>query len=242
MNDVAAAQIGLTERSTNTLAKGEVDIWIVPVALAWRWRWVLPQEEVDRAARFRSAERKIQFEASRAASRLLLARYLGLDHAALSLVRERGQKPRIEGDAGLDFNVSHSQTTLVIAIGRDIRLGVDIEPLVEAPDFDGLSREFFSSFEAARLSQTDPRRRSAAFLEAWTRKEAITKAAGVGIADGLRAIQPPTGPAEGAPVVYFETPTRSETWYLYDLDAVRGHVGALAASRRPSRIRRRVLD
>jgi 4'-phosphopantetheinyl transferase len=235
--DVSEARSGLT------LAPGDVHIWVIPLAAAARWVSVLPRADVERAAQFRSNDRRNQFKSSRAASRLLLARYLGVDHGALSFGQGANGKPHVVCDGTIEFNLSHTQTTVVVAIARDLKLGVDIEPRHDVPEFERITRDFFAPAEREALSRIAQPRRNDAFLQAWTRKEALAKATGIGIAASLGGA-PTLSPdaADGQPIVFRETPVRGGSWYLHDLDAIPGHVGALAVSRRRARILWRSLD
>jgi hypothetical protein len=79
-------------------------------------------------------------------------------------------------------------------------------------------------------------RRNDAFLRAWTCKEAFAKAGDLGIAAGLDVPTLSRDAANGQPIVFRETPSQGGTWYLYDLDTIPGHVGALAVSGRRARI------
>ena len=228
--------------SSTLRVEDEVHLWTIPIAAAGNWAWALPQPDLDKADRFRSAEDRHRFEVSHGALRLLLSRYLGRPAGAISITEGPNGKPGLADEAGLSFNMTHSKTTVVIAMAWDMALGVDIEPLQAAGDFDRIAGQFFSPSEAAELARMDQPRRGVAFLEAWTRKEAIAKALGVGVAVTLQALRSPLGPTDGLPVVIEDPLARRQICYLYDLDGVPAHIGALATSRRPRRIRPRVLN
>lgn len=111
----------------------------------------------------------------------------------------------------LRFNVSHSGTRALIAIARDIEVGVDIEWHRPVDDMSGLARMVFDRQDLSHWSALPAPQRTPAFYRAWTRKEAVAKAIGCGLAldfPMLRvsfcADQPPTilemDPAWGHPM------------------------------------------
>jgi 4'-phosphopantetheinyl transferase len=80
-----------------------------------------------------------------------------------------------------NFSISHSGS-LVVYSDSKMDVGIDIEQHDEI-DFDALS-DFFSSAEKQYiLSSTDTKRR---FFEIWVKKEAILKALGIGIVNGMK--------------------------------------------------------
>jgi 4'-phosphopantetheinyl transferase len=114
-------------------------------------------------------------------------------------------------------------------------VGVDVEQLDGRPhplggdgDTGALARLVLSGAEQAALGALPPAARPRAFLIAWTRKEAVTKATG----DGLRAAFSEVVVADGT-----GGPPRLASWpyersprevTLLDLDAAAGYVAALA--------------
>ena len=82
---------------------------------------------------------------------------------------------------GVSFNVSHSGGLGLIAIAEgERRIGVDVERWRAQRDFRALAERFFHPEEAAAIGENH-----AAFLRCWTRKEAVVKALGVGLAHPL---------------------------------------------------------
>lgn len=148
---------------------------------------LLDEGEAARAARFRSAEARDRFVAGRALLKTLLGVHLGRPAGAVRLRIEPSGRPVLaDPEALVRFSVSHSGERVVVALAdRDV--GVDIERLRHLPDALDLARRFFDASEATALQAEAVERRSAAFLEMWTRKEALLKARGVGLAGGLAA-------------------------------------------------------
>jgi 4'-phosphopantetheinyl transferase len=121
-------------------------------------------------------------EQGRAPLRRVLAAYLGLDADAGRPALATGH------DQSLGFNWSHSGDQALIAIGRHVMPGIDVEHRRERPRALEIAQRYFSADEAATLAALPAADRSAAFLELWTAKEAVLKALGRGLAFGLHRL------------------------------------------------------
>lgn len=126
----------------------------------------------------------------RAPLRRVLAAYMDIAPAAVVLVDgEHGRPTLATGHRStIGFNWSHSGEHALIAIGRHIAPGIDLEQRRERPRALEIARRYFSADEAAALASLPPAQRSAAFLELWTAKEAVLKALGRGLAFGLHRL------------------------------------------------------
>jgi len=141
-------------------------------------------------------------------------------------------KPVVAG-GGPEFSVAHSGALIAVAVARD-PVGVDVEqldgrarPLGGDGAPDALARLVLAEPERAALAEVDPPARARAFLVAWARKEAVTKATG----DGLRApfSQIVVAVADGLPrVTSWPYPQAPGSVSVLDLDAGPGYVAALA--------------
>lgn len=129
-------------------------------------------------------------EQRRAPLRALLAAYLGIEAEQLSLVDDAFGRPALgpAHEPTLGFNWSHSGPHALIALGRHIRPGIDVERQRPRPGALAIARRFFSLEEAAALAALPTDQRSAAFLDLWTAKEAVLKALGRGLAFGLHRL------------------------------------------------------
>lgn len=150
------------------------------------YRALLDPVEMDRAARFRFAEDRKRFIIAHGLLRTVLGDRLGASPAELRFGRGPYGKPFIEG-SDLRFNLSDTKDALVIAVGHEGEVGVDIETMTRTVDHHAVGQHYFTSEEVEVISRaTDSKRR---FLEFWTRKEAVLKASGVGIMDDLRVLR-----------------------------------------------------
>ena len=141
-------------------------------------------------------------------------------------------KPAIAG-GGPGHSVAHSGDLIAVAVAR-APVGVDVEQAGGRPhllggdgDPEALGRLVLSGPEQAALASVPADGRARAFLVAWTRKEAVTKATG----DGMNAafsevvVAADAGPPRVAAWPYPRSPHEVS---LLDLDAADGYVAALA--------------
>src|SRR5271157_645879 len=198
---------------------GTADIWWARRQDASdRHAGLLDATERRRWAAYRRDQDRTRFLAGCALAKAALARYAGLRPADVRFDRTCGQcgephgKPVLEGGL-VDHSVAHSGDLIAVAVAR-------------APA------------EQAVLAAIPPAGRARAFLVAWTRKEAVTKATG----DGLRAAFSDVVVAADA------GPPRLVSWpyersvhsvSLLDLDADPGFVAALAVIGRCETVRAR---
>ena len=109
-----------------------------------------------------------------------------------------GRKPRPRGLPGVDVSISHSGGTLLVAVVRGGRLGVDVEDEpFDAFDHPSLVRRMCAASEHDRIASLPASSRRRALAQAWTAKEAALKALGVGLAIDPRRIVVPAELASG---------------------------------------------
>lgn len=150
------------------------------------YRTLLDPVELERAARFRFEVDRERFIIAHGLLRTLLGDRLGASPDELRFGRGPYGKPFIEG-SDLSFNLSDTKDALVIAIGRNGQIGVDVETMARNVDHRSVSEHYFTLEEVELISASSDRKRR--FLEFWTRKEAVLKASGVGIMEDLRVLQ-----------------------------------------------------
>jgi phosphopantetheinyl transferase len=94
--------------------------------------------------------------------------------------RTRFGKPFVRDDnEAIDFSVSHADQVVMVAIGRNVKLGVDVES-VDQPIEDKVVDDFCHDTETQALQSLPQPRRARSFIQLWTQKEAYTKMLGVG--------------------------------------------------------------
>jgi 4'-phosphopantetheinyl transferase len=221
------------------LASGQVHVWSMNIANETRPSdRLLASEEISAADRLVDPL-KLRFRNARGILRLLLGRYLRLDPASLKFTAGPNGKPFL-ADGRLGFNVAHTEGMTVIAVGRDCEVGVDVEKLEAPPNSPALAEQFFSAEDVRALSGMTPAMYGRAFLTMWVRKEAVLKAEGTGIGDGLLLPVPRLGSAHGTEIDVGRD-DKPRSFYLHDIDVGRYFVGALAVSCKPNRIVEQVI-
>lgn len=142
---------------------------------------LLSPEERDRVDRLRLPHVRRRTLATRGWVRWVLGLATASDpHRLVFRAGPRG-KPLLEG--GPSFNLAHSGDHLVLALATGGKLGVDAEESRPLPDLEALARRVFTKSEQEEIRALPPGpERAAAFLRGWTRKEALLKAMGVGLA------------------------------------------------------------
>lgn len=217
------------------LPPGEVHVWRAPLdvsaGISGALEHALSPDELERARRFATPALRAGFVASQGTLRRVLAGYLGVPSAVLRFGRGDHGKPFLLEPAGtgLCFNHSHSGALVLVAVVRGVEVGVDVEAPRDLGDMLALARRFFSPAEAATLAALAPGDRPAAFLTAWTRKEAFVKATGRGITQPLSSFSVAFAPGEPARLVAQDgEPEAPRRWVIHDLDPAPGYAAALA--------------
>jgi 4'-phosphopantetheinyl transferase len=197
------------------LAAAEVHLWALPLDLAPAASVlsVLSEEEQARARRLVPTA-GAQFAAARSALRTLLGAYLRAAPASLVLGVSAAGKPFLEDASWLRFNLAHSDALGLVAVAREIEVGVDVERRRAVRDAAALAARYFAPEEARELANLPEEMRSDAFLRCWTLKEAVLKATGEGLSQPLDSFR-----VAGAPA----------GWSLHALEPGTGYLGALAA-------------
>lgn len=175
---------------------GEIAVVLAEVG-AWAatgsaLRPLLSAGELARAARFVTPALQTNFVVAHGLLRVVLGRCLGVLPSALVFGEEARGKPFLVAPASrIAFNLSHTRRFLAVAVaaGEDGPLGVDIEDVDRAVSA-GLIEACTSARERALCeAEADPEARRSLFFRIWTRKEAVLKAAGVGIGVPLREVE-----------------------------------------------------
>ncbi|MBC7988527.1 MAG: 4'-phosphopantetheinyl transferase superfamily protein [Luteimonas sp.] len=179
--------------------------------IRWTWRPHLRGEPAERLARD------------------WLAPWIGMAGDERPLPRNAHGRPVIASrDGRHDASWSHSGDILLIAVGEDVDVGVDVELLKPRKRALELARRYFTADETAWLAAQAATARDEAFVRLWCAKEAVLKAHGRGLAFGLHRLAfveregaltlAATAPQLGAP----------ETWTVHEFAPLPGYRAALA--------------
>lgn len=191
----------------------------------------LADDERVRARRFVFERDRRRYVVARRTLRRLLGAYLGVAPADVRFTYAAHGKPELaEGhDRRLDFNMSHSDEAVLIAVSAAGPVGVDIEGLRAMRDRDDVARRTFAPGEFERLCALDDERRTEAFFACWTRKEAFVKAIGEGLSHPLERFEVTLGPDEPPRLLHIDGDRqRAASWTIAALPRVPGFASALA--------------
>ena len=175
----------------------------------------------------------------RAPLQAVLGSYLGVPADAVRLGEGPHGRPQLSGACGLDFNWSHSGDHALVALGRGVAPGIDIERHRARPRALEIAQRYFCRSEAEWLAGQPVDRREEAFLALWTAKEAVLKALGRGLAFGLHRLE--IDLTAGVPRLLDLADDDACAWQLHALDAGTGHHAALAWRGPPRSIEQWVL-
>lgn len=157
---------------------------------------VLSAEELRRAERFTREEDARRFSAGRAWVRRELGRLLDVAPGRIVFAAGPFGRPEIVHPmTSLSFSLAHSGARAILAASLEGRVGVDIESGDAAPDAETLAARALAPAELEEFCACPAAEREAFFLARWTAREALLKAAGVGLSSdpGRIALEPRGG-------------------------------------------------
>jgi 4'-phosphopantetheinyl transferase len=218
------------------LQVGECQVWWAsPVAARAQLVDLLDDRERARWARFRWEPARGLYLAAHALARIVLAAHLGVPPHEVrfsTVCRHCGGphgKPRLRDQtAAIELSISHSGERVVLAVARSALVGVDVEHVVPQRVGSSLTRAVLSDPEQEVLAQLPATDRAAALLRYWTRKEALLKATGDGLAVSPASVTV-TAPTEAPELISWTAqPPLDTPVHLDDLNPGIGHVACLA--------------
>ena len=195
----------------------------------------LSADELTRANRFHFTKDRNHFVVARGLLRNLLAAYLGVNCAELRFSYGAQGKPflLLDGQAQINFNISHSDERAAFAFTRGRDLGVDLEYVKDDFDDELVANRFFSRAEVLALRTVPADLRKRAFFNCWTRKEAYIKARGEGLSMPLDQFDVSLRPDEPVALLNnYREEREVSRWSMQAIPAPEGYVGALVVEGR----------
>lgn len=163
----------------------------------------------QRARRYRRAR-----ATAHRVGRQLVAAYTSCPPDRQAWERDARGRPLVVEPGGLHVSLSHAEGVVAAAVSRDAPVGVDVERLRPLADRGALARTALSEAELKAVDELPEARKDAQVLRFWTRKEAVAKALGTGLATNLRGI---VTTAHGAVVSLPDECGDMSGWSLADL-------------------------
>jgi 4'-phosphopantetheinyl transferase len=148
-------------------------------------------DEREKAGRFYFERDRARFTAGRGILREILGWLLRVNPGQLTFSYGAHGKPRLAapgGESHLYFNLAHSDSLAVYAVSPAHEVGVDLERVRSILEAEEIAAHFFHEDERARWLTLPSDKRADAFFDFWTGKEALLKARGEGIGEGMRQI------------------------------------------------------
>jgi 4'-phosphopantetheinyl transferase len=219
------------------LPPGEVHLYLVDDRVVGAhqlaaYRALLTPAERERGERFHFQQHRDQFLVVRALVRSVLSLYRPQVAPADWRFGDNGYgRPILEDVAAdaLQFNLSHTEGRVVLALAAAPLLGVDIEWCGRSGESWELADTFFSPEEARTLRALPQAQRRRRFFELWTLKEAYIKARGMGLSLPLADFTMRYAGGTGLSIAFApgqgDDPAR---WRLWCLDLGPDHALALA--------------
>lgn len=198
-----------------------LDVPVSPEAAA-----VLSREERRRADTCRNDRERRRYVVAHVSLREVLAGYVDAPAAALRFARNEWGKPSLDAPNAPCFSLAHSADLALIAVTASTEVGVDVEPVVPVPDCLEIARAYFSERERTELAALPPETREHGFLRCWTRKEALVKATGRGLALRLDGFDVSVSPDDTSVLMHIDGD--GTLWSVRTLVPQPGYVAAIA--------------
>jgi 4'-phosphopantetheinyl transferase len=219
------------------LGADEIHVWLARLDEPWAISELateLDDAELRIAGRFHREQDRDAYVVSHGIRRHLLAQYLKCLPAELRFATSEHGKPRLamgESADRLKFSMSHSGRRAVFAFAWDCEVGIDVEQTTSRVDVDSLTAQVYSAPELVAVKMLSAKDARDEFFRAWTRKEAVLKAAGVGLSVSPTCVEVLPGEVRSVLV-------KGQEWWVWDLPKDRGYQGGIAAARSDVKLHR----
>lgn len=173
------------------LTPGEIHFWLapydVPIGESVRsaYRRLLNREELAQEPRFYFAKDRQRYLVTRALVRTVLSRYISISPREWIFTTNAYGRPEIVNEQARNqdmvFNISHTDSLIVLAVTQQRALGVDVENLQAREAAIDIADHYFAAEEVAELNAAPRHEQQYRFFEYWTFKESYIKARGMGL-------------------------------------------------------------
>jgi 4'-phosphopantetheinyl transferase len=194
---------------------------------------ILSPGELERAVRLRHSVDRDRFVLRRGILRAILGSYLDVAPNKVRFAYGRYDKPLLTPGfyhLRLSFSLAHRRGIALYAVTSPGPVGVDIEYVEPLPDLEGVTTSSFSKREQDVLRTVPESERVLAFFTGWTRKEAVLKALGEGLARPPNQVEVYLDSSKTMGVSVIEgLGARGRYWRVDTVIPAPGYVGAVAA-------------
>jgi len=175
-----------------TLDLRQIHLWcafceaIQDAALLGEYSSLLNEAERVQQARFYFPHDRHRYLVTRVLTRTVLSRYAGVAPRDWIFRPSVHGRPEICNDEPaarlISFNLSHSKHFVIMAITRELPVGVDTEDCQTREPPLEIADRFFAPDEVSELRSLPPQQQLRRFFQYWTLKESYIKARGLGLA------------------------------------------------------------
>jgi len=207
------------------MIENQTDIWLILIPevihRSHYYEQFMVNEEKEKADHFVFLKDKLRYVITHGILRLLLSDYLNLPAGQIVLKNNSYGKPYLsieDNPNPLYFNLSHSNSGVVLAFSKYRDLGIDLEYIKKDIPFLDIAKHFFSQSEYQELLSTPENARHQVFYQGWTRKEAFIKAKGRGLSIPLNSFDVSISQGKWPSLLRSsEDPNDLVRWKFYDL-------------------------
>lgn len=143
----------------------------------------LSNYEIKKSRDYKSEVAKINYMTSRAILNVALKNILGKEIKDIKIKRDKNNKPYLENNLKLKFNISHTDGLVLLAFSKK-DIGIDVEKIEYKFDFKDILENCFNKDEIININND-----SRTFFRFWTTKEAYLKCDGIGLIRNLKEIE-----------------------------------------------------
>jgi 4'-phosphopantetheinyl transferase len=229
----------MTPGSSQHPGLGEVHIWFAHVDLNPRVLQdldaTLSQRERDRANRFVFERHKVRYVFAQGVLRDVLSRATGIAPAEIEFTGNLYGKPFLKTAAGmapLQFNLSHSEDLVAVALVEQRAIGVDVEYIRPVLDLNSVAEDNYTPGEFSSMREVAGEARKALFFRYWTRKESYIKAVGKGLSIPLNTFDTRfERGARGRNLGRTVDAPHVDSWWIEDLAPPAKYAGAVTVEK-----------
>lgn len=183
----------------------------------------LPPIEQQKYNSFTNLEAKLNYLVVHSNLRLILSQKLGQNPQNIRIETNPRGKPFLTDYPKLFFSLSHTKGMALIGFSS-YPIGIDIEPLNRKTEKEAILKHFFSEAEQQSYFSQNDEIKQKAFFTGWTRKEALLKATGEGLA-AMRDYKVSFDPEALNPVISIKNKHKYE---IVDFTPSKGYQGCIA--------------
>lgn len=191
---------------------------------------ILAHDENRRAEKFAFDAGRNNYVRSRCTLRRILGGCLNYPAEKIEFRYNEHDKPALAvPDVGVQFNLSHSADIALIGVGKDRRVGVDVNHTGRTSGWEAIVKRTFTVTEQNSFFAQPKEFQEEIFYRVWSQKEAYTKAIGDGFSYGFKNFTVVVDAEGGAGLLAdSKSPGSVDEWHIVSIDVGSDCVATLA--------------